>query len=142
MRTTPRCRIWRVRRLFDAACEFSAQVANKQRVLENNLAHIGRVTPKVILPPIYGPHLGLSPPRPPVGAPCTEKKGGVLVGFHEKRSCHRRHAQMPYSAERISAFADACASWSAMVDCRAHAAGRAGGGRRAVDAGVPASWTR
>ena len=56
MRTTPRCPHFGV----CGGCsmqhvEFSAQVANKQRVLEDNLAHIGRVTPEVILPPIYGP---------------------------------------------------------------------------------------
>ena len=43
--------------------------------------HIGRVTPEVILPLIYGP-LRLSPPRPPVGRH-VPKKGGVLVGFRE-----------------------------------------------------------
>ena len=35
-----------------------AQVAAKQRVLEDNLRHIGKVTPGQILPPLYGPAWG------------------------------------------------------------------------------------
>src|SRR5512139_3316344 len=35
--------------------EAAAQVAAKQRVLEDNLARIGKVEPESILPPIHGP---------------------------------------------------------------------------------------
>ena len=34
--------------------DFRAQVAAKQRILEDNLKHIGKVKPEVILPAIYG----------------------------------------------------------------------------------------
>ena len=43
-----------LRRLCDAAYGSSAQVAAKQRVLEDGLWHIGRVRPESILPPIQG----------------------------------------------------------------------------------------
>src|SRR5690606_24071272 len=36
----------------------SAQVAIKQRVLEDTLWHIGRVRPGVVLPPMHGPTWG------------------------------------------------------------------------------------
>ena len=36
----------------------SAQVAAKQRLLENDLKHIGKVKPENILPPLYGPTWG------------------------------------------------------------------------------------
>ena len=35
-----------------------AQVANKQRVLEEALARIGKVEPHMLLAPIHGPSLG------------------------------------------------------------------------------------
>lgn len=38
--------------------EPSAQVATKQRVLEDNLHHIGKVKPELMLRPIYGPEWG------------------------------------------------------------------------------------
>jgi 23S rRNA (uracil1939-C5)-methyltransferase len=38
--------------------DFSAQVAAKQRLLENDLRHIGKVKPESLLPPIYGPAWG------------------------------------------------------------------------------------
>lgn len=38
--------------------EAGAQVAAKQRVLEDNLKHIGKVQAEAMLPPIYGPTWG------------------------------------------------------------------------------------
>ena len=38
--------------------EPNAQVAMKQRVLEDNLAHIGKVRPEMVMRPIYGPTWG------------------------------------------------------------------------------------
>ena len=63
----------------------SAQVAAKQRILENNLWHIGRVKPEQLLAPIHGPSWGYRH-RARLSSRYVEKKGGVLVGFHERKS--------------------------------------------------------
>lgn len=63
------------------------QVALKQRVLEDNLRHIGKVTPEVMLPAIHGPDWGYRH-RARLAVRYVPKKGGVLVGFHEKRSSY------------------------------------------------------
>jgi 23S rRNA (uracil1939-C5)-methyltransferase len=65
--------------------EPAAQVAAKQRVLEDNLARIGKVTPGQMLPPIIGPAWGYRN-RARLSVHYVQKKGGVLVGFHERRS--------------------------------------------------------
>jgi 23S rRNA (uracil1939-C5)-methyltransferase len=65
--------------------EPSAQVAAKQRVLEDNLKHIGRVKPELMLRPIHGPTWGYRY-RARLSVRHVAKKGGVLVGFHEKKS--------------------------------------------------------
>ena len=61
------------------------QVAIKQRVLEDNLRHIGRVTPDLMLRPIEGPAWEYRY-RARLSVRHVAKKGGVLVGFHERRS--------------------------------------------------------
>jgi 23S rRNA (uracil1939-C5)-methyltransferase len=63
----------------------AAQVAAKQRVLEDNLARLGKVKPESILPPVMGPTWGYRH-RARVSVHYVAKKGGVLVGFHERRS--------------------------------------------------------
>lgn len=68
---------------FDAR----AQVAVKQRVLEDSLWHIGRVRPEQILPAIYGPAWEYRH-RARFTVRYVPKKGGALVGFHEKRSSY------------------------------------------------------
>ena len=65
--------------------EPSAQVAMKQRVLEDNLWHIGRVKPENMLPPIHGPSWGYRY-RARLSVHFVAKKGGILVGFHERKS--------------------------------------------------------
>ena len=67
--------------------EPSAQVAAKQRVLEDSLWHIGRVRPETVLPPIQGEPWGYRH-RARLGVRKVEKKGGMLIGFHEKRSSY------------------------------------------------------
>ncbi|MDP1524274.1 MAG: 23S rRNA (uracil(1939)-C(5))-methyltransferase RlmD [Rhodocyclaceae bacterium] len=62
-----------------------AQAAAKQRVLEDAFWHISRLKPESILPPIIGPAWGYRR-RARLTVRKVEKKGGVLVGFHEKRS--------------------------------------------------------
>ena len=63
----------------------AAQVAAKQRVLEDNLARIGKVCAESILPPVIGPAWGYRN-RARLSVHYVAKKGGVLVGFHERRS--------------------------------------------------------
>lgn len=65
--------------------EPAAQVAAKQRVLEDNLERIGKVTPEMMLPPVIGLAWGYRT-RARLSVHYVAKKGGVLVGFHEKRS--------------------------------------------------------
>ncbi len=65
----------------------SAQVAVKQRVLEDSLWHIGRVRPGQILPPIHGEPWDYRH-RARLGVRKIEKKGGMLIGFHEWRSSY------------------------------------------------------
>ncbi|TXT23922.1 MAG: 23S rRNA (uracil1939-C5)-methyltransferase [Gallionellaceae bacterium] len=60
-----------------------AQVAAKQRVLEDNLERIGKVGAEVILPPIYGQAWGYRQ-RARLSVRHVLKKGKTLVGFREK----------------------------------------------------------
>lgn len=64
-----------------------AQVAVKQRVLEDSLWHIGRVRPEQMLPAIYGPAWEYRH-RARFTVRYVPKKGGALVGFHEKKSSY------------------------------------------------------
>ena len=61
----------------------NAQVAAKQRLLENDLWHIGKVKPDNILPPLYGPTWGYRH-KARLSVKYVEKKQRVLVGFNEK----------------------------------------------------------
>jgi 23S rRNA (uracil1939-C5)-methyltransferase len=63
----------------------SAQIAYKQRILEDNLERIGRVKAEQLLPTIQGPSWGYRH-RSRISVRLVEKKGGVLVGFHERNS--------------------------------------------------------
>ena len=85
-RVTPRCPHFGVcggcsMQHLDAA----AQVAVKQRVLEDNIWHLGRLQAGQLYPPIYGTPWGYRQ-RARLSARLVPKKGGVLIGFHEKRS--------------------------------------------------------
>jgi 23S rRNA (uracil1939-C5)-methyltransferase len=62
-----------------------AQVAVKQRVLEDCLERIGHVKPEMLLPPLVGVPWGYRH-RARLSVRHVEKKGGVLVGFHERGS--------------------------------------------------------
>lgn len=63
--------------------EPTAQVAIKQRALEDAFAHIGKVRPKQLLAAMHGPYLGYRF-RARFSARYVQKKGGMLVGFREK----------------------------------------------------------
>jgi len=62
-----------------------AQVAVKQRTLEDNLQHLAKVRPETLLRPIEGPAWGYRY-RARLSVRYVAKKGTVLVGFHERRS--------------------------------------------------------
>jgi 23S rRNA (uracil1939-C5)-methyltransferase len=62
-----------------------AQVAVKQRVLEDNLWHLGKVKAETMLRPIEGPAWGYRY-RARLSVRHVRKKGSVLVGFHERKS--------------------------------------------------------
>ena len=62
-----------------------AQVAVKQRVIEDNLWHLGKVKPETLLRPIEGPAWGYRY-RARLSVRHVIKKGTVLVGFHERKS--------------------------------------------------------
>ena len=62
-----------------------AQVAVKQRVLEDNLWHLGKVKADNILRPIEGPAWGYRY-RARLSVRHVHKKGAVLIGFHERKS--------------------------------------------------------
>jgi len=62
-----------------------AQVAVKQRILEDSLWHIGKVRAETIMRPVYGQAWGYRE-RARLSAKHVIKKGKTLVGFHEKRS--------------------------------------------------------
>ena len=67
--------------------EVRAQVAVKQRILEDNLARIGKVKPETILRPIHGLPWGYRQ-RARLSVRHVLKKGKTLVGFHEKRNSY------------------------------------------------------
>ena len=87
-RVTPRCR-------FFGTCggckmqhfHVGAQLAVKQRVLEDNLWHLGKVKPERMLRPMEGPTWGYRY-RARLSVRHVAKKGGVLVGFHERKSSY------------------------------------------------------
>ena len=87
-RVAPRCR-------FFGTCggckmqhfHVGAQIAVKQRVLEDNLWHLGKVKPERMLRPIEGPTWGYRY-RARLSVRHVPKKGGVLVGFHERKSSY------------------------------------------------------
>ena len=87
-RVTPRCPHFGVcggcsMQHLDAA----AQVAAKQRLLEDNLWHLGRIRADQLYAPIHGQAWGYRY-RARLSVRFVLKKGGVLVGFHEKKSSY------------------------------------------------------
>ncbi len=67
--------------------EPATQVAAKQRVLEDALWHIGKVRAETLLAPIHGLAWGYRH-RARLSVRFVPKKGGALVGFHERRSAY------------------------------------------------------
>ncbi|MHB1247887.1 MAG: 23S rRNA (uracil(1939)-C(5))-methyltransferase RlmD [Polaromonas sp.] len=67
--------------------QISAQVAVKQRVLEDSFRYIGKLSPENLLRPIEGPAWGYRY-RARLSVRYVRKKGTVLVGFHERKSSY------------------------------------------------------
>jgi 23S rRNA (uracil1939-C5)-methyltransferase len=63
----------------------AAQVAVKARALEDQLWHLGKVKPDLVLRPIAGPSWGYRY-RARLSVRYVIKKGEVLIGFHERKS--------------------------------------------------------
>ncbi|MCK6393722.1 23S rRNA (uracil(1939)-C(5))-methyltransferase RlmD [Zoogloea sp.] len=67
--------------------EATAQVAAKQRVLEDALWHLARARAGELYPPIVGPAWGYRY-RARLTVRMVPSKGGMLIGFHERRSSY------------------------------------------------------
>jgi 23S rRNA (uracil1939-C5)-methyltransferase len=81
-----------------------AQVAVKQRVLEDNLAHLAKVKPEQVLRPIAGSPWGYRR-RARLSVRYVTKKDTVLIGFHERKSRYvadmRSCAVLPQTVSRL-----------------------------------------
>ncbi|MDE2121994.1 MAG: 23S rRNA (uracil(1939)-C(5))-methyltransferase RlmD, partial [Betaproteobacteria bacterium] len=67
--------------------DLRAQIAFKQRTLEDDLLHLAQLRPEVVLRPLAGPDWGYRR-RARLTVRLVPKKGGVLVGFHERGSSY------------------------------------------------------
>jgi len=90
LRVTPRCPHFGLHAGACGGCkmqhlEAGAQVAVKQRVQEDNLWHLAKVRAESALRPIAGPAWGYRF-RARLSVRYVQKKGEVLVGFHERKS--------------------------------------------------------
>jgi len=89
-RVAPRCPHFGLHQGACGGCkmqhlEAGAQVAIKQRVLEDNLWHLGKVKAQTLLRPIQGPAWGYRF-RARLSVRYVTKKDEVLIGFHERKS--------------------------------------------------------
>jgi len=81
-----------------------AQVAIKQRVLEDNLWHLAKVKAESLLRPIQGPAWGYRY-RARLSVRYVAKKGEVLIGFHERKSRYIADMQVcPILPPHVSAL--------------------------------------
>ena len=88
LRVAPRCPHFGLHQGACGGCKMqhlepTAQIAVKQRALEDNLWHLGKVKPELILRPIEGPAWGYRY-RARLSVRYVQKKGEVLIGFHER----------------------------------------------------------
>jgi len=82
----------------------AAQVAIKQRVLEDNLWHLAKVKAESLLRPIQGPAWGYRY-RARLSVRYVAKKGEVLIGFHERKSRYIADMQVcPILPPHVSAL--------------------------------------
>ncbi|MDR1661993.1 MAG: 23S rRNA (uracil(1939)-C(5))-methyltransferase RlmD [Azoarcus sp.] len=64
-----------------------AQAAVKQRVMEDAFGHIAKIRPEIVFPAISGPVWGYRH-RARLSVRRVPGRGGMLIGFHEKRSSY------------------------------------------------------
>jgi 23S rRNA (uracil1939-C5)-methyltransferase len=82
----------------------AAQVAIKQRVLEDNLWHLAKVKAESLLRPIQGPAWGYRY-RARLSVRYVQKRGEVLIGFHERKSRYIADMQVcPILPPHVSAL--------------------------------------
>ncbi|VWX63831.1 23S rRNA (uracil(1939)-C(5))-methyltransferase RlmD [Burkholderiales bacterium 8X] len=82
--------------------EASAQVAVKQRVLEDNLWHLGKVRPENLLRALHGPSWHYRY-RARLSVRYVAKKETVLIGFHERKSRYLADIRIcPVLPEKVS----------------------------------------
>ena len=98
-----------------------AQVAVKQRVLEDNLWHLGKVKADNILRPIEGPAWGYRY-RARISVRHVRKKAAVLVGFHERKSGYvadmkECHVLPPHVSDLLLPLRALITSMDAIEDC-------------------------
>ncbi len=82
--------------------EHAAQVASKQQAMLDALKHIGKVSPREVLPPLVGASAWGYRRKARLGVRFVSKKGGTLVGFRERNSskvadiecCHVLHPRV------------------------------------------------
>ena len=80
------------------------QLACKQRVLEDTLWRLGKVRPQQMLAPIEGPAWGYRF-RARLTVRDVPSKGGILLGFHEKKSSYVADlGQCPVLPPQVSAL--------------------------------------
>lgn len=95
----------------------AAQILAKQQILLDNLERIGKVTPPTVLPPITGPAWHYRR-KARLGARLVPKKGGVLVGFREKRSSFITNLDVcPVLDERVSVLLPALRALIERLSC-------------------------
>ncbi|MBK6747925.1 23S rRNA (uracil(1939)-C(5))-methyltransferase RlmD [Ottowia sp.] len=90
LRVRPRCPHFGLHAGACGGCKMqhldpAAQVAVKQRALEDGLWHLAKVRPDIVLRPIEGPAWGYRY-RARLSVRHVHKKGEVLIGFHERKS--------------------------------------------------------
>ena len=96
----------------------AAQVAMKQRVLEDNLWHLGKVRAETLLRPIEGPAWGYRY-RARLSVRYVIKKGEVLIGFHERKSRYIADMQVcPILPPHVSAMLMPLRALIARMDAR------------------------
>jgi 23S rRNA (uracil1939-C5)-methyltransferase len=99
----------------------AAQVATKQRVLEDNLWHLGKVKPEMVLRPIEGPTWGYRW-RARFSVRHVRKKEAVLVGFHERKSRYvadirECHVVPPHVSDLLLPLRELIGSMEAIETC-------------------------
>lgn len=96
----------------------AAQVAVKQRVLEDSLSHLAKVRPVRVLRPLYGPAWGYRY-RARLSVRHVARKGQVLVGFHERKSSFVADMlECPVLPAGVSALLPALRELIASMDAR------------------------